>query len=123
HEGKVSEKPTSQFACLAENKAAARRLIADGWTHRQEIASDYAEVNVYLEPFVDIVAEYFPDASLVMVHRNPNEIVRSIIGRDWYDTPQDPRHRRVDVKDWDSSGQFARACYYVADVYARLSDV
>lgn len=121
HEGRSSEKRTGiGFAKLAEAKEEATPLIADGWSRREEIKADYAEVNVYLEPFTEILRTYFPDSMFVMLQRDPAAIVRSLVNRGWYDNPEDSRHRRVLVDDWVTSSQFERACHYVADVFRTL---
>lgn len=110
----------TDFARLAEDRSARRELLIAARAQREALDSDYAEVNVYLETSLDLLAEIFPEATRVFLHRDPKDVVRSILSRGWYDTPEDPRHRRVDTPDWESSGQFARACHYVADTDRRL---
>lgn len=110
------------FARLAGDRDERRQLIAAAKAAIDRLDCDYAEINVYLETSLDLVTDLFPGASLTFLHRDPKDVVRSILGRGWYDTPEDPRHRRVDVPDWDMSGQFARACHYVADTDRRLLD-
>lgn len=124
HAKESGEKRTGNgFRDLALDVEEAGRLIAEGWTIRETINRDYAEVNVYPEAFVDELVRYFPDAMYIHLQRDPRAVVRSLIGRGWYDTPDDPRHRSVDVEGWDSFDQFTRVCYYVADVMARLERV
>jgi hypothetical protein len=96
HENRAPSKATSiNFAALAEDTDRATELIADAWTRREAISRDYAEVNVYLETFVDILKYYFPDATFTMLRRDPRAIVRSLISRGWYESPLDRSHRRV----------------------------
>jgi hypothetical protein len=108
------------FVSLDKNKDKARLLLLDARTWIEEQGRDYAEANVYLERFLPQLQEVFPDAVLVHLYRNPADVVRSIINRDWYDTPGDDRHPRIDVAGWESMSQFEKACWYVHAVNERL---
>lgn len=110
------------YAQLADDEAARKELLTAARAQRDALDSDYAEVNVYLETSLRLLDEIFPSAPRVFLHRNPKDVVRSLLSRGWYDTPDDPRHRRIATRDWDSSGQFARVCHYVADTDRRLFD-
>lgn len=110
------------YAQLADDEAARKELLISARAQRDALDSDYAEVNVYLETSLGLLDEIFPSAPRVFLHRDPKDVVRSLLSRGWYDTPEDPRHRRVATVDWDSSGQFARVCHYVADTDRRLFD-
>jgi len=101
------------FAGLVQDEEKARWLLLDSRTWIEELQKDFAEANVYLERFLPLMQEVFPDAVLVHLHRNPADVVRSIINRDWYDTPQDDRHPVIDVPDWERMSQFEKACWYV----------
>lgn len=114
------KRTSTEFARLAEDQTTRRRLLLAARQQRDALDGDYAEVNVYLETSTDLLKEIFPDATLVFLHRDPKDVVRSILSRGWYGTPVDPRHRRVDTPAWETSGQFARACHYVADTDRRL---
>lgn len=121
HDGTAAFKRTAgDFAALYDDKDEATRLIAEAWSRREEIKKDYAEVNVYLEAFLDTLKNFFPDATYVMLLRDPRAVIRSLLSRAWYDSPGDRAHRRVDVPEWDGCGQFARVCHYVEDVYEKL---
>ena len=110
------------FASLAENRPEAQVLIADAWKQIDQTIGDYAEVNVYLEAFVEEISWLYPDATLIHVHRKPSDVVRSLMNREWYDTPLDDQHRRVGGVDWNRLGQFEKICHYVADTNLRLLD-
>lgn len=75
--------------------------------------NDFAEVNVYLPLVIDHFLNKFPDANVVHLHRNPVEVVRSIMNRGWYDTPNDPRHPANLYDGWDSFSPFKKCCCYV----------
>ena len=113
-------KTGSGFVGLQNDKKEVRKLLLDLRTWIQEQESDYAEVNVYLENFVLLLAEIFPDATFIHLFRNPADVVRSIINRDWYATPRDDKHPVVHVAGWNRMSQFEKACWYVRDVNERL---
>jgi hypothetical protein len=120
-DGRTAEKRTGHdFASLAQNHREVTRLIADAWDRVERQPNDYAEINVYLEAFIETILTFFGNAVLIHLHRDPRAVVRSIMNRHWYDTPLDDRHRRVDTPKWDSLGQFEKACHYVRDVNERL---
>ncbi|MCZ6894225.1 MAG: hypothetical protein O7H40_09290 [Gammaproteobacteria bacterium] len=121
HDGQVAEKRTGPgFAALARSSAEAEPLVADAWTRIDAMPGDYAEVNVYLERFTDLLGRYFPTATFVHLHRDLADVIRSVVNRGWYDTPLDDRHPKVDIPNWDQLGQFEKACHYAADVNRRL---
>jgi hypothetical protein len=101
------------FTSLIRDKEKVRQLILDSRTWIEEGERDFAEANVYLEQFLPLMLDIFPDAVFVHLHRNPADVVRSIINRDWYDTPQDDRHPVIDVPGWSQMSQFEKACWYV----------
>jgi hypothetical protein len=121
-EGQVlAEKRTGDgFTDLLDDPATARQLLVEGRALLEDSEGDQAEVNVYLERFLPLLEEVFPDAVLVHLHRNPWDVVRSILNRDWYDTPHDSRHAAEAVENWDQLSQLERACWYVRGVNERL---
>lgn len=110
----MEEKHTADgFPELVERKAKVKDLLLEVRDWIEGFPRDYAEANVYLEPFLPELNEVFPDAILVHLYRNPQDVIRSIINRDWYDTPEENRHPVMDVKNWDNLSQFEKACWYV----------
>ena len=110
----VEEKRTAEgFIDLVDKRDEAKNLLIESRTWLEEFPEDYAEANVYLERFLPVMEEVFPDATMVHLHRDPKDVVRSIINRDWYDTPEDSKHPIMDVKAWDNLSQFQKACWYV----------
>ncbi|MGH8603507.1 MAG: sulfotransferase, partial [Gammaproteobacteria bacterium] len=85
-----------------------------------ESPQDYAEANVYLGHFIGTLDQVFPDAMLVHLHRDPKDVIRSLINRDWYDTPEDDRHPSIPVDGWPQLSQFEKACWYVRTVNESL---
>ncbi len=110
----IAEKRTAEgFTALVDKPDEVRKLLIDARTWIEELPEDYAEANVYLERFLPLMKEIFPDAAFVHLHRNPRDVVRSIINRDWYDTPEDSRHPIMTGVGWESLSQFEKACLYV----------
>jgi hypothetical protein len=118
--GSVEEKRTNtDFAGLVEDRSHAERLIEQALAHHHRLPVDVVEANVYLEAFADLL-EGRERVQLVHLHRDAREVVRSILGRGWYATPYDRRHRAVDVERWDELDQFERACWYVRSVHEAI---
>lgn len=118
----VEEKHTGEgFRALPHQPGQVRRLLADARTWvDQQILGDYAEANIYLVHVLDQLTRYFPQACLVHLHRHPYDVVRSLLERGWYDTPDDDRHPVLDVEGWDKLSQLEKACHYVRRVNEQL---
>ena len=101
------------FVELQRRADEARQLIAEARAVRDDAGVDHVEANVYLAHFLDELRAVHPDAVLVHLRRDPREVVRSLLERDWYDTPEDDRHPVVDVRGWDGMSQLERCCWYV----------
>lgn len=120
----VAEQRTGAgFTRLLEEPALVRQLLAEARAAREAEGRDHAEANVYLAHVIDAVREIYPDGPLMHLHREPRDVVRSLLERDWYDTPEDDRHPSVDVEGWDVMGQLERCCWYVRRVNEALLDV
>ena len=101
------------FKDLVKDVDKAKRLLLDARAWIEDQAHDYAEANVYLERFLPLLKEVFPDALFVHLHRDPKDVARSLINRDWYDTPMDERHPAMEVEGWEQMTQFEKVCWYV----------
>lgn len=101
------------FRELVDKTDEVKKLMIEARAWIDEFPEDYAEANVYLERFLTIVEEVFPDAILVHLHRNPRNVIRSILNRKWYNTHKDNKHPIMKDKDWDGLTQFEKACWYV----------
>lgn len=101
------------FVPLLQDKDELRRLALESRTWVETLKQDYAECNVYLAHLPEILEEVFPEASWIHLHRDPREVVRSLMNRDWYDTPDDDRHPIMAVPGWETLSQFEKACWYV----------
>lgn len=120
----VEEKYTADgFRALPHQPAQVNRLLADArnWVD-DHILGDYAETNIYLVHVLDQLTRYFPDACLVHLHRHPYDVVRSLLDRGWYDTPEDDRHPVPDVERWDALTPLEKACHYVRRVNEHMLD-
>lgn len=101
------------FTDLQKDPGTTRTLLREGRAYLESQPGDQAEVNVYLPHFLPLLDELFPDATVVHLERNPADVVRSILNRNWYDTPEDTRHPTMDVAQWDTLPQFDKVCWYV----------
>lgn len=122
HRGVTSAKATSQIVELEENRDEVERRLLEAWDELSENRSDYAEVNIYLEPFTDLLRKIFPEAVLIHLRRDESWVVRSLMDRNWYDTPEDPQHPRLHDAPTDCT-QFERVCHYVAQANRRIARV
>jgi len=109
------------FVGLLSEPAEVRTLISDAAIHHRALGGDVVEANVYLEAFLPELRSLVPDAIFIHLHRDGRQVVRSILERGWYDTPEDRRHRPVDDVRWVGASQFERACLYWASVQERIS--
>lgn len=115
--GCIPEKRTgSGFVDLVADRADVTALMKEARSCIEEIGRDYGEANVYLVHLLDELRKVFPDAELIHLHRDPRAVVRSILNRGWYDTPEDDRHPPVDAPEWDERSAFEKACWYVREV-------
>jgi hypothetical protein len=105
---------------LLETPDEVHRLMMQAREWIQENNQDYGEANIYLAQFMLELNKVYPDSVKIHLHRNPGEVIRSLINRDWYDTPEDYRHPRIAVEDWEHLDQFSKACWYVRDTNERL---
>jgi hypothetical protein len=110
----VAKKRTAAgFRELVEKKDEVKGLMIEARAWVDELAQDYAEANVYLERFIPMVKEVFPEAVLIHLHRDPRNVIRSILNRNWYNTPADSKHPVMKKEGWDSLTQFEKACWYI----------
>lgn len=109
-----------EYQELVDDLKEAARLVRVGFAHRRSLKRDAVEVNTYLEPFVYYLAAQSPKPTLVHLHRDARDVVRSILARGWYATPFDPAHRTVPMPDWNELTQLERACWYVRFTQERL---
>ena len=117
----TKDKRTAQgFLNLSQDISFVRQLLIESRNWMESQGKNCAEANVYLEEFLPLLDEVFSDACFVHLHRDPRDVVRSIMNRDWYDTPDDDRHPRILMEDWDLLSQFEKACCYVHVVHERL---
>ncbi|MEE8154579.1 MAG: methyltransferase domain-containing protein, partial [Phycisphaerales bacterium] len=120
-EYELDKRTGDDFLGLVEFPNLASGLIRQAAAHHRSIMSgDVLEANVYLEPFLDEIRAQIPEAEFIHLHRNGRDVVRSILNRDWYDTPLDRRHRTVPIPNWDELNQFERACWYYRYTQERL---
>jgi hypothetical protein len=111
--GMVADKRTdTDFVGLVEDRMLAQRLIREAAAHYRKTNGDVLEANVYLEPFLHVLASLGDDVILVHLHRDARNVVRSLLNRNWYDTPEDRRHRVVPVDGWEGLNQLERCCWY-----------
>ena len=117
----VEDKRTADgFTELQDNPQEVLELLFEMRLWVEDLNCDYAEVNVYLENFIAEIIKAFPEAVMIHLHRQPSDVIRSIINRNWYDTPEDNRHPKFKIKKWPSLSQFQRSCWYARMVNENL---
>lgn len=122
--GYIAEKRTHEdFRWFEEKSERTTGFIKQAIRHHQNLKSDVVECNVYLAFFAEQLRELCPDAQFVHVHRDAGDVVRSILQRGWYASPDDRRRPRIRNARWRTMTQLERACLYWADVNERLLDV
>ena len=104
---------------LLEDRAGVGTLVKQALAGQAASRRDVVEANVYL-PHVEQDLLVRDDVSIVHLHRDPAAVVRSILQRGWYDTPDDRRHPQFDLKGWDRMDRVTRACTYWAETNRRL---
>jgi hypothetical protein len=110
-----SDKRTSdQVDALFADGPLVEQLMRESREWTSSLEADVAEANVYLVHALSSLQKVFPDATVVHLCRNPNDVVRSLLNRRWYETPHDTAHPRVPTADWEAGSQLDHAAAYVA---------
>jgi len=101
------------FTGLLEDRVEVRRRIAQVRAVREDAGGDHIECNVYLPHCLDELREVYPEAALIHLHRDPMDVLRSLLNRQWYDTEYDDRHPSIAVEGWPGLTPVARCCAYI----------
>lgn len=112
NELKPEKRTGNGFTSLVQQKDLARQLLLESRSWIEAQKKDYAEANVYLERFLPQLMDVFPDATYVHLHRDPKDVVRSIMNRNWYDLPDDDKHPVMEVNGWSNFSQLEKCCWY-----------
>ena len=115
------KRTAGDLVSLLENKTLVSRLSKTALAGHRRTKRNVVEANVYL-PHVDPELFRCEDVSVVHLYRDPTRVVRSILQRGWYDTPNDWKHPRIDIEGWDSMTRFERACAYWAETNRSLME-
>lgn len=117
------KRTAGDFVGLLEDVDRVKRLVDDAFVARHRDRRDTIEANVYL-PHVDPELLHREGLAIVHLHRDPANVVRSILERGWYETSDDRRHPRFEVEGregaWEAMTQVERACTYWAETNRRL---
>lgn len=117
--GNHNDKLTFYFKSLEEDPKLVEKKIEDALKEYQcHPEKDFAEVNVYLSSFIEILKSKFPQSQFIHLYRNPADTIRSIMNRDWYDTPDDLNHPKLIDKNLNT--KFERVCSYVFNTNKKL---
>jgi|GEM_PF-2330940 len=116
----ADEHAADDYAGLIEREDMAVSLIRQAAVFLRGHPGDVFEANTALEPFIEKLREELPEATLIHVHRDGRDVVRSILGRGWYLTPDDRRYRAVPIDRWDALSRFERACWYYRFTQQRI---
>ncbi|MBK1706880.1 hypothetical protein [Halochromatium glycolicum] len=121
HAGEAQAKATAAFRALQDDPDQIRARLGQAWESWQAAQRDWVEVNVYLPSVVHELRTFFPEAVLIHLRRSPEKIVRSLMNRDWYDTPEDTNHPALTSTN-PPQDQFGRVCAYVGETDRRLRE-
>ena len=97
---------------LLKNNDEIRQLCIESRNWVETIDGDYGEANVYLERVLNELQDVFPEAEFVHLYRDPKDVVRSLMNRDWYEVPEDNKHPVMGVPFWSKMSQFEKVCWY-----------
>lgn len=100
------------FADLVKDTAEVKDLLGQTRAYMETQSGDQGEANVYLDRFLPTLRYIFPEGIFVHLVRDPKDVVRSVLNRDWYDTPEDRRHPPLPLDGWDRLSRFEKACWY-----------
>jgi Sulfotransferase family len=107
------KRTSDQVDALFADEPLVEQLVRESREWTSCLEADVAEANVYLVHALSTLQQVFPDATLVHLCRNPNDVVRSLLNRRWYETPHDTAHPRVPTSDWEAGSQLDHAAAYV----------
>jgi hypothetical protein len=107
------KRTSDQVDALFADAPLVEQLVRESREWTASLDADAAEANVYLVHALSTLQKEFPDATLVHLCRNPNDVVRSLLNRRWYETPHDTAHPRVPTADWEAGSQLDHAAAYV----------
>lgn len=114
-----TSKRTTFVPDLQGNLTLVAELVAASRAYTEGLGNDCVEANVYLPHFLDLLP-HPEDTEFVHLHRRPQDVVRSLLQRQWYEVPHDPKHPRMAVENWDELSQFEQICWYVREVNETL---
>lgn len=120
YHGESVHKATAYFRRLEHNHLEVFDLFLEAWQVFLKQEKDCAEINVYLVHFIENLKKFFPHAVFIHLYRDPSKVVRSLMNRNWYDTPEDYAHAQLTQIDAAQLNQFERICYYVAETNLKL---
>ena len=110
------------FTDLLKNENEVKELLDIAKEDIENVTGDYGEANIYLAHVLPQLMERFPEAEIIHLHRDPAKVVRSIMNRCWYDTPDDSRHPRIEDEDWNNRSPYEKCCLYVGNTNKVLSE-
>ena len=117
--GNHNDKLTFYFKSLEDDPKLVESKIEEALKEYEcQPENDFAEVNVYLSSFVDLLKNKFPHSVFIHLFRNPSDTIKSIMNRDWYDTPNDLNHPKLLEKNLNT--KFDRVCSYVFNTNKKL---
>lgn len=108
----TDKKTGEDFRTFIRERELIRARLRESAAWVGQLHEDFTEANVYLAHCVDELRETFPEAEFVHLHRDGRDVVRSLLNRSWYDTPEDDRHPELEVEGWDSLRQLEKCCWY-----------
>ncbi|MEM6701409.1 MAG: glycosyltransferase [Acidobacteriota bacterium] len=115
------DKRTTVFQDLLDQRPLALARLREGLRLQRAQGGTVVEANVYLPFFLDELLQMENEAEIVHLYRDGREVVRSLVERGWYSTPDDRNHPRIDTAHWESLGQVERCAAYIRWVHEEIA--
>jgi hypothetical protein len=121
-------KNTHKIYKLQNNKNFVINKFIDFWEEVSNSKKSIAEINIYLECFIDDLRKIFPDAFFIHIKRKPHEVISSLINRGWYKNYPDFLRPKIFQKIksekifYLSNKQFVRVLSYFTQVRNNLNN-
>jgi len=127
----VNFKHTHHVRKLEKNNKFINNRFINFWEEFYSSNVSIAEVNIYLENFIQKLQNIFPNAIYIYLKRNPYEVISSLMNRGWYIKYPDPLRPSIKYNVGNQkrlffpiffSNQFFRVISYVQQTYNNLNN-
>ncbi len=113
HEPRLSDYQV--FVPAWHNKNISRNYVRENFTGEER------ESNSFLIPHIEAILEFFPEANIFHLVRDPRKVVRSFMSNGLYSNDGIDYHNvKLDVPNFENLSQFEKCCWYWRVVNERL---